>query len=108
MSERDLFEFLQRLGESGAVEGLDQIKKKLADSGVSRGMTQGAEELLDKAASSEIDQGEMLSLIQEMSSGMSAERRQELKEFISQTAEQMGGGMSSDFLQLLDFFLGGD
>ena len=58
---------------------------------------------------SNLKQDEMAGLVRELTSGITGEKRQELKEYISQAAQQLGDEeLSVDLLKMMELFLNQD
>lgn len=105
MDNQNIFELLKQLGVSGDLDS-DNDEKERGKAGIS-GYTG---EVLDRLSSDgSLNQDEMTELIYEMTSGATEEQRQELKEFIKQTAQQLDNEeLSGDLLRLIDLFLNQD
>ncbi|HAF18090.1 MAG: hypothetical protein ACN4A7_09945 [Thermacetogeniaceae bacterium] len=104
MDNQDIIDLLKQLGLSG------DIKRKLGEGGIAGGNSWHAGEVLDSIGSdSNLKQDEMAGLVRELTSGITGEKRQELKEYISQAAQQLGDEeLSVDLLKMMELFLNQD
>ena len=107
MHNQDIIELLKQLGVSGDIPA--EIEKKLEGGGAAGGNSWHAGEVLDSIGSGSIKQDEMAGFLWELTSSISGEKRQELREYISQAAQQLGDEeLSVDLLKMMELFLNQD
>lgn len=97
MGKEELFDILKN------IQADQVIPERLAEA-VQFGSKEGVEELLKDLPQLEsiANEGEVISLIKELTSGMSQEQMQELGDFMEQSVRQLGcDQLSTVFLKLL-------
>lgn len=99
MSEQDYNELLQRLMETGAIDKMGFSEK-----------SQKAQEILDDVINDNtLDQDKISTMIQNMTSDLSEDKRQELIEFVEQALQQLDNEqLTDDILKILYLFLDQD
>ncbi|MGI6405368.1 MAG: hypothetical protein ACOX2E_02600 [Syntrophaceticus sp.] len=99
MSEQDYNELLRRLMETGAIDKMGFSEK-----------SQKAQEISDDAINDNtLDQDKISTVIQNMTSDLSEDKRQELIEFVEQALQQLDNEqLTDDILKILYLFLDQD
>lgn len=99
MSEQDYNELLRRLMETGAIDKMGFSDK-----------SQNTQEISDDAINDNtLDQDKISRVIQNMTSDLSEDKRQELIEFVEQALQQLDNEqLTDDILKILYLFLDQD
>jgi len=107
VDNQDIIELLKRLGISGDLPA--GMESKLGEEGIAGDNSWNLGEVLNSIGSDSIKQDEITGLLRELTSNISGEKRQELKEYISQAAQQLGDEeLSLDLLKVMELFLNQD
>lgn len=99
MSKQDYNELLRRLMETGAIDKMGFSDK-----------SQNTQEISDDAINDNtLDQDKISTMIQNMTSDLSEDKRQELIEFVEQALQQLDNEqLTDDILKILYLFLDQD
>ncbi|MFY9139583.1 MAG: hypothetical protein WBJ83_08450 [Thermacetogeniaceae bacterium] len=105
MSNQEIIELLKQLGLSG--DNPSEIERKMEEGGIAGSDSCHAGEVLDSIGSVNNLKGEEVAdLVRELTSSISGEKRQELKEYISQAAQQLEDEeLSLGLLKVMELFL---
>ncbi len=102
MNNQDIIELLKQLGVSGDTPA--EIEKKLGEGSIAGDNVGKALDCI--GFGSDLKQDEIAGFLQELTLSISEEKRQELKEYISQAAQQLGDEeLSVDLLKVMELFL---
>lgn len=107
MDNQEIIELLKQLGISGDIPA--EMENILGEERIA-GANRKLGELLESIGTgSNLKDDDIAGLLMELTSSISGEKRQELKEYISQAAQQLGDEeLSGDLLKVMELFLNRD